>query len=967
MRISQRHRFGWTVLWIGLTFILAAVMSASVEARQRLAFVVGVSEYEKNSGLTALKSPASDAEEIKATLEALPNRFHVQILTNEQARSKAEFQAAFERFLALVQPGDEVLFFFSGHGYSVPDKRNYYLLPNAKSQTAYISGLSASERRNLDTTDKQNSQYRDWIAEVSLSEDEIEKSIAARDPAVIILVADACRNFIAGTKGTRIDDGGVVLPSHSAYGTFRLYSASAGQVSLDSLEPIVRLRGKGPATKPAKDRTNSLFTKVLLAQIEKPGLEISVLAAEVKRIVRGQARKSGAEQIPDFSQDDRNTDFFFAPIDIGAGLNALCLTAEAEMQQLRYGIASGSIGREAIERRAADLSRCGSEIRAALESLLRIEAQGTGSFATQMAQTVEVADPNDPQQVCDVKGSSSLDPDRPQGLAGIDIQKLALAGMAGEVDRAKAELEIKAVVEACEQAINLRPRIARFKFNAARGNYALATMSSGLERTVALRKASFYNAQAVDLGYAAAYNNLALMIEKGEYYKDNADSPEPADREKAASLLTRGADLNHVVAQYNLGMAYLNGNLGLKIEQGGGSAEAANQARLAHAFRYLSAAAERAYVPAMVETAKLLHDGSGVIANPKRAVELLEIAASRGSWEAMYWLGFAHRFGKVPDMQRAVVWFARAAEAGEVRSQEELAEMLTKGDGVPAPQREAAGRYWRLAAYAGSPIAQTTLGDLLRDGKIPFRPVTDRKPDGGALEIRNLYLAAFEKGDPRAGLSLARLYRTGFPLEQGSDAIPKSAEDAVDLLYRTINRIKQAEPDSQAADPQVEAWAGFELISLYDKGEARRRDGTPVLTEDQIHQLRQDYGDGSSKGFIRASAIGSIACGKAFNGDKIWLMVWDWDREAPPTEPQLRWLERVHKCREVEISEAKEAGRKEPKPEATGFTKAFRDKLAREYKIAREDKKKGAAKAKSFYDRMADLVTKGNGGQSKQR
>ena len=963
MPLRPKHSACLVLSCIAASLFLIPITIGAAEAKQRLAFVVGVSNYDKSSGLTALKSPENDAKEVKAALQGLRDRFEVEIVTNEEAKSKEAFQAAFDRFLSRIRPGDEVLFYFSGHGYSVPEKNNYYLLPSAKSQPAYLTGLPASELRSLDTADKKAKNYREWIAGVAISEDEIEKSIAERSPAVIILVADACRNFVTGTKGAALEDGGVVLPSHTSFGTFRLYSASAGQASLDSLEPITRVEAKPSPGKSSKEITNSLFTKVFLSQIDKPGLEISVMAAQVRMIVRNQARKTGSDQIPDFSQDDRSTDFYFSASESGSELAALCITAEAELAQLRLGIASGSLGREAIERKAADLSRCGSSIREELQSLIRIEAQGTGSFATQMGQTLDVTDLTDPQQICDVKGSSSLDPDRPQGLAGTEIQKTAIAGLAGEIDRAKAEADITAVVEACEQAVNLRPRIARYKFNAARGNYALATMRAGLDRTVALRKASSYNAQAVDLGYPAAYNNLALMIQNGEYYKENADLPEPADREKAAALLMRGADLNHVVAQYNLGMAYLNGGLGLRTGSGTSGA-AAEQTRGALAFRHLSAAAERTYVPAMVETAKLLHDGNGVLENPKRAVELLEIAASRGSWEAMYWLGFAYRSGKMHDMQRAIVWYARAAEAGEVRSQEALAEMLTNGDGLPAPQREAAGRYWRLAAYAGSSAAQTTLGNLLRDGKIPFRPLADRKPDGGALEVRTLYLAAFEKGDPRAGLALAQLYRNGFPKETGSDAIPKNPEEAVDLLYKTISRVKQAEPDSSEADPITEARAAFELVNIYDKGEAKRRDGTPVINEDQIQQLRQDYGDGGNSGYIRASAIGPIACGSE-RMDNVWLMVWDWDRDIPPTEPQLRWLERRLKCREAEIARAKEDGKKEPKPESIGFTKAFKDRIAKEYKVAREEKKKGTATAKSFYDRMAAAVSKSNERRSK--
>ncbi len=291
--------------------------------------------------------------------------------------------------------------------------------------------------------------------------------------------------------------------------------------------------------------------------------------------------------------------------------------------------------------------------------------------------------------------------------------------------------------------------------------------------------------------------------------------------------------------------------------------------------------------------------------------------------------------------------------------------MLKEGEGVPAPQPEAAGRYFRLAAYGGSSEAQAELGDLLRDRKVPFRPIADRKPDSGALEIHDLYLRAFASGNPKAGLALARLYRTGFPAEVGSEAIPKDAERAVELLYRTIERVKQAEPDSIAANPVTAANAAFELVNMYDKGEAKRRDGTSVITEDQNQLLRQEFGDGGNSGWIRTSAIGPIACGNLSFSD-VWVKVWDWSRDEPPTEPQLRWLERYYNCAEKEIAQAKEAGKREPKPEDTGFTREFRDRIARTYKAARDDVQKNGAKAKSFYDRMAELVSKSNEGRRRR-
>ncbi len=959
----------------------SSVQAASPFGKQRHALVIGVSEYKEKSGLGKLNAPANDAEDVKYVLERLRDRFTVDLLTNDQVKDKETFQAAFNDFLNKIEPGDDALFYFSGHGFSSSDKKNYFLLPSAKGKTAYLQGLDANEQTSLDSQDKKDKKYQQWIAQTAVSEDDIEAAIRKKNASdsnnagVIIIIADACRNLLEGTKGAAVDPQtmGVVLPRATASGTFRLYSASFGQFSLDSPEPYVRPNIGAFGYKPqqespdkngkekAKTRNNSLFTRALLTQIDKPGLEISVMAAYVKNAVRSQARKISAfEQIPDFSESVESTDFYFVSPSGDPEYVAYCHSVEAELAQLRYGVAAGNVGRDTFEEKKNELSRCSPKIKDQLEALARIFSQGTGLFVSQTGKIVESENLTDPQQICDVKGSSPLDPDRPTGISGLDLQKIAVAAIAGEADRAKTEQEIKGIVDACEKAAEQRPRVARFKFNAARGNYVLATMTEGVERVVALKRASLYNAGAAELGYPAAYNNLALMIQKGEFYNIGADAPEPADREKAASYYTRGANLNHVVAQYNLGMAYYNGDLGLS------NSRSTSKLSYAKAYEFLSVAAERGYVPAMIETAKMLFWGFGVPRNTKHAFELLQAASTQGNWDAMYWLGDFHyresNDGQSPDAAQAVVWFARAAEAGDVDSQEMLARLLTEGYGVPSPQPEASGRYWRLAAYSGSRSAQVELARLLRDRKIPFRPVLVGKPDDGAAEIRNLYLEAFLRGNPVAGLELARLYRTGYPQDIGSEAIPKNPESVIALLYRTINKVRLAEPGSEEADPKTEAYAAFELLSMADKGEATRPDGSALLTEDQVRQLRNDYGAKGKIGYIRASALEPIRCRDEYDRNPYqlyyeWILVWDWDRDELPIEPQLRWLERKEQCKEREFSRAKAKNESEPKLENIGFTKEIREKLASKFKEARADAKEHGAGAKSYYERLAELVS----------
>jgi uncharacterized caspase-like protein len=215
----------------GLLLLLACILfgqlvtsapSFAAPGKQRLALVVGVADYGKDSGLASLRAPVYDAEMVKAALENLRDGFSVEMITNDKVKDKQAFDAALGRFLDRIQPDDEVVFYFSGHGYTVPPSDggsagrdgNYYLLPSAKSSDTYLRGLPAFDLRGLDTAEKKDRAYRDWIANVALSEKDIEEKIHARRPKVLVIIADACRSLVTGTKGAAIVTTGVTLPRH---------------------------------------------------------------------------------------------------------------------------------------------------------------------------------------------------------------------------------------------------------------------------------------------------------------------------------------------------------------------------------------------------------------------------------------------------------------------------------------------------------------------------------------------------------------------------------------------------------------------------------------------------------------------------------------------------------------------------------------------------------------------------------
>ena len=969
--ISKTHTLKSLIALSFFTIFFGVLASHSAKSETRRAFVVGVSDYIPKNGISKLNAPVNDAEQIRDALRKRYIDFVVDMAVNKQVKDKETFLQAFDDFLSRVQPGDQVLFYFSGHGYHVPKKGNYFLLPTAKSQATYIRKLKPSEARALDTEDKRKAKYQSWITQVAISEEYIEKRIAEKDAGAIIIIADACRTLLKGTKGAKLDISKINLPNSTNKGTFRLYSAGPGQISLDSTYKLKPKKSdvKKKKRKKRAPRSTSLFTRVFLNELKTPGQEINILAAQVKITVREQARKTGGVQIPDFIDHPDNNKFYFWQGDFREQLEAFCATAQAEYEQLRFAVMSGSVGRGRLEEKRIQLSRCDSfgNYGDKVEEMMRMEAQGTGSLATPFVNDLDqYIQSGDPSQNCDVNGSSPLDPNRPRQIVKFEIQKVALSALTGQMSGRNAKQQILGVVKDCEAAVQARGRVARFKYNLGRALYALAKLSKGAEKVRALQGASLQFQSAADLGYAAAYNDLALLHQNSEYYNPGSPTPANEDRGKARDLFLKGAQLGHIVAQYNLGMAYINGGLNL---------EAANQAKWdAEAFSWLSRASERGFVPAMIETAKFLYWGRGIDrkntnrekALKKSALELLKTAASRGSWEAMYWLGSFHRYN---DPDRAIIWHSRAGEAGDTRSQVALAEMLTSGEGVPAAQLQSAGRYWRLAAEAGSMKAQMKLANLLSKGKIPFRPQLKGDPDGGALEIRHLYQSAFSRGEIRAGFTLALLYRTGFPEGNGSEAIPKDAEKAIDLLLKTIDKVKAAEPGSAQANPEFKFRSAFTIIAMYDAGEAVRSDGSQVLSEDQVENLRNEYGDGTDLLSVRVDILGRINCGSKYSSRFLIrpprFLVWNWKNKTPPTTEQFDWWEKRYECknniradeRAWEKKYQRRLRRKARKGDI-GITAKIRKAIDREHKFALRDAKRKGPQAKTFTQRMTELLQK---------
>src|ERR1022692_3160162 len=104
---------------IGLGVAIAVQMTASADAEQKLALVIGNDKYEH---ITSLERAVGDAKAVEAAFERLG--FSVTLATNVNFATFAQTVAAFE---AKIQPGDAVALDHSGHVISFAGRN--YLVP----------------------------------------------------------------------------------------------------------------------------------------------------------------------------------------------------------------------------------------------------------------------------------------------------------------------------------------------------------------------------------------------------------------------------------------------------------------------------------------------------------------------------------------------------------------------------------------------------------------------------------------------------------------------------------------------------------------------------------------------------------------------------------------------------------------------------------------------------------------------
>ena len=236
--------------------------SSSLSATKR-ALVIGNNRY---TTVPSLDNATTDADSFAEALAS----FGFQVSHHKDLKER-DFKKVLREFNAQLRGGDEVVFFYAGHGVQL-DGQNFLLPTDVGSSTAeQVRDESIPLQRVLDDFNRQKARFT-------------------------LAVVDACRdNPFAGRTRSSISRG--LAPTSVATGQIIIFSAGAGQQALDRLGD----NDKDP---------NGLFTRVFLKKVKESDSTIDRVIREVRREVAETARKVGHDQVPAI-YDQAIGDFYF--------------------------------------------------------------------------------------------------------------------------------------------------------------------------------------------------------------------------------------------------------------------------------------------------------------------------------------------------------------------------------------------------------------------------------------------------------------------------------------------------------------------------------------------------------------------------------------------------------------------------------------------------------------------------------
>ena len=294
------------------------------------------------------------------------------------------------------------------------------------------------------------------------------------------------------------------------------------------------------------------------------------------------------------------------------------------------------------------------------------------------------------------------------------------------------------------------------------------------------------------------------------------------EQREEAKQVAEAAHQGDTVAQYNLGVMYLNGY---------GVAQNSTEA-----VKWFRKAAEHGHALGQNNLGVMYQNGYGVAQDYKEAIKWYRKAAIQGEALGQNNLGvmYLNGYGVYQDNMEAAKWFRKAAEQGEALGQHNLGVMYLIGYGVYQNDMEAA-KWFRKAAEQGNADAQYRLGEMYFTGKGVAQDYTEA--------VKWLH-KTIEKGNTDAQNTLGVMYETGRGFAQNyTEAVKwyrKSAEGGnaggqnnLGVMYMKGHGIYQDDTEAvkwfREAAANKEALGQNNLGVMYQYGYGVAQDYTEAL------------------------------------------------------------------------------------------------------------------------------------------
>jgi len=239
-------------------------VKAAAPGANRRALVFGNDTYKY---VPELKNARADAQAVAAALTGLGYSVSAHFDLGERDMKKA-----IRDFAGAIAGGDEVVFYFAGHGVQI-GSANYRLPVDIRADdAASVRDESIPLQRVLD-------------------------DLADAKARLALTIIDACRDNPFKGSGRAIGGRGLA-PTSAATGQMIMFSAGVGQQAMDRLGPD-------------DDAPNGLFTRVLLKHVKRKGVTVDRIMRDIRSEVVALAKSAGHDQVPAI-YDQVVGDFYFA-------------------------------------------------------------------------------------------------------------------------------------------------------------------------------------------------------------------------------------------------------------------------------------------------------------------------------------------------------------------------------------------------------------------------------------------------------------------------------------------------------------------------------------------------------------------------------------------------------------------------------------------------------------------------------